>query len=137
MDKIDISVSSKEESDMRKMRTPEIDVIRFTESDVIVASAKTITVAGLGDPDNVSATFKMGANTWDSNTIVNAGSDTCKDMMNAYAGGETDGRIYVGNAQIPVFGLALDDYYGNDKSEQYSVINGTYVWNGNAFKKKS
>ena len=55
---------------MRKMRTPEIDVIRFTESDVIVASAKTITVAGLGDPYNVSATFKMGANTWDSNTIV-------------------------------------------------------------------
>ena len=123
---------------MCKMRTPEIDVIRFTESDIVAASGgKFITIAGLGDRNNVGATFKMGANTWDSNTIVNAGDGTCKNMMNAYAGSETNGYIYVGNEPRQVFGLALDDYFGFDNSEQYSVYNGTYVWNGTAFTKQS
>ena len=58
---------------MRKMRTPEIDVIRFTESDIVAASGgKFITIAYLGDPYNVSAKFTMGANTWNSKTVVDA-----------------------------------------------------------------
>ena len=137
MDKIDISVSSKEESDMRKMRTPEIDVIRFTESDIVAASGgKFITIADLGDSHNVTAKFTIGANTLDSNTIFNEGYDKCKDMMNACAGGETDGWIFVGNNQTQLFGLARDDCWGYDDSEYYSVYNGTYEWNGNIFLKK-
>lgn len=124
---------------MRKMRTPEIDVIRFTESDIVAASGgKFITIAGLGDcyTEAKIATFTMGANTWNSITIVNAGEAKCKDMMDAYAGGKTTGGyIYVGNEQKQVFDLAGVDYWLED-SEEYSVYNGTYEWNGNKFLKK-
>ena len=122
---------------MRKMRTPEIDVIRFTESDVVAASGgKFITIAGLGDPYDVRATFKMGANTWDSKTVVDAQSSGVEKMMNEYSGGQTDGYIYGDYERIQVFDLAHADYNGYDNSEQYSAFNGTYEWNGSIFLKK-
>ena len=134
---MNISVCSKEESDMRKMRTPEIDVIRFTESDIVAASGgKFITIAGLGDPDTVSAKFTMGANTWDSKTVVDAQSSGVETMMDEYSGGKTNGYIYGDYEQIQVFDLASADLYWYDNSQQYSAFNGTYEWNGNIFLKK-
>ena len=122
---------------MRKMKTPEIDVIRFTESDIVAASGgKFITIAYLGDPYNVSAKFTMGANTWNSKTVYEAGPSGVEKMMNVYSGGTTDGYIYGDLERIQVFDLAAADLYWSDNSAQYSAFNGTYEWNGNVFLKK-
>ena len=122
---------------MCKMRTPEIDVIRFTESDIVAASGgKFITIADLGDRATVSATFKMGANTWNSKTVVDAQPSGVAEMMDDYSGGQTEGKIYIGEQSVFVFSLALADVVEDD-APSYSVYNGTYVWNGTAFTKQS
>ena len=121
---------------MRKMRTPEIDVIRFTESDVIVASAKTITVAGLGDPNNVKATFQIGSRTAWTSQQVYANEDAFVAEMDAYAGGDTLGWLWDGNDGYSVWGLAMSDVEKSDSNNE-SNYNGTFEWNGNAFRKKS
>ena len=120
---------------MCKMRTPEIDVIRFTESDIVAASGtKFMTIAGYGDPNNVGATFQIGSRAAWTSQQVYANQDAFEAEMDAYAGDKTWGKIWFDEKRSDyVKYLAMDDCFDSDGTMS---VNGTYEWNGNKFLKK-
>ena len=92
---MNVSVSSKEESDMRKMKTPEIDVIRFTESDVIVASGGGIlTLSQMGDGDNDNNIASFGGHDY---TKVDGSGALVSALNSFYGGGIKDETMIQGD----------------------------------------
>ncbi len=136
---MDLSLSFMGEFDMRKMKAPEMDIIRFNESDVIVASGsepviRTITLSGMDDNGKGNGRYSFD----DGRIFTTASSD----------------RTALGNALVDYFGASSTNpnFVALEKSNFYSVTelnnydqqgmdrggtsNGTYIWAGNNFQQQ-
>ena len=129
---------------MTKFHTPQMSVIRFNESDVIVASngiGKTLTISGLGNTASVDGLFVLG----NGRSLT---SEQMKDgnlflsTFNNYLGTSYTGRssftAYVENedgtiGNTAVYTLASMDRKSDDSSS-YAMYNVTYTWNGSRFE---
>lgn len=124
---------------MLKMKTPEVDVIRFTESDIVAASGgRFLTVAGLGNtiPD---ATFTIGSsNVWSSEQVNNNNSGFTTAVNNYLGSNDFDGKLYAGSNSYSVSDLAYNDFMGMDGmwDDTEAQYNGTFEWNGSRFVKQ-
>lgn len=124
---------------MSKMTAPKMDVIRFNESDVIVASigGKTITIDGLGNKIANDATFIIGdGDPWTSRQVNSNSAFTT--ALNEYLGGNyfsNNDEIIVGFYEDGSFLGNRITYYAshdmvNDTSGYVSRnLNGILEWN--------
>ena len=127
---------------MSKMTKPTVDVVRFTESDVIVASGGMMTITGLGNGSTKDARFVFGptdyANYTSSDIITEPGvtNPYFFTQFNSYF--ETN---FNDLDKITVGGETLLNLVSSDLGEQteghYSDRNGTYRWNGTYFDRMS
>lgn len=104
-----------------KMETPKMDVVRFKEADVIVASGEDLrqfsTLSGWGvDPINqASVSFKTGLD----------GAETVHGFDEIHSTPGMYGLTYNnGTTSIPLSVLAESD-------AEHSEFNGTYIYTGN------
>ena len=131
---------------MKKMSEPKMDVVRFNESDVIVASGgvsgvKTLTVSGIGNGVDNDALFALGGNggTWSSEQIEFRDSSYVKSI-NSYLGVDASNRRICLNVPLatggygsyPLRNLAGDEYSSHDNNYRVD-FNGDYTWNGSHF----
>ena len=110
---------------MRKMKTPEVDVIRFNESDVIVASGgpDSVRLAGLGN-GQADATLSFMGKTYDYNSL-NAAYDAISQEHSVPSNG-----LYLYIPDIPEATYSNNLFnadQGRDPSSN-SVWNGTYTY---------
>ena len=131
---------------MSKMSAPEMDVIRFNENDVIVASnggIKTLSITGIGTGDSGDALFVFGGNggSWTSLQVASRDS-LFVTRIERYLGIESYDKLYLevpledgGIASIPLGNIAQAEYTGSDKAND-SIFNVSYTWNGYKFKKQ-
>ena len=115
---------------MSKMTKPTIDVVRFQESDVIVASGyigKTMTISGLGNDRAEDATFY---NHWTSGDIL-GNKPGYVTLMNNYLGTNYNAvsDFLVGESNI----LTLADSDHNTDDKVFDDYNGLWTWNGSRF----
>ena len=121
---------------MSKMKSAQMTAIRFTESDVIVASGgigKTMTISDLGNGVERDGTFY---NSWRSSDINGTPSKYVEEM-NAYLGTSYSNvsDFAVGNTNI--WNLVQNDLSESQESPSGdSGYNGTWTWNGSAFVNK-
>ena len=104
-----------------KMETPKMDVVRFQEADVIVASGEDrrqfSTLSGWGvDPiEQASVSFKTGLN----------GTETVHDYAEIHSTPDMYGLTYDnGTSSIALSELAKSD-------AEHSEFNGLYIYTGN------
>ena len=121
---------------MTKMSTPEMDVIRFSESDVIVASGvvgKTLSISGVGDGDKGNAFLTIGGIPYSSNQVVNyttGFSAAYNDYMSGLSTYSTGTMLHHsdGNNSLTINGAFMYDA-GTSTSDSYNAwVNGSYVW---------
>lgn len=116
---------------MTKMSTPKMNVIRFNESDVIVASGvvgKTLSISGIGDGVNNNAFLTIGGTRYSSSQVVNSDSQFVAGY-NAYMSGlntySNDPYLYRGQNSLSIkVALGTDA----DTWSDYAWVDGTYVW---------
>ena len=122
---------------MSKMTKPTVGVVRFTESDVIVASG-IMRVTGLGDGTPRTGTFAFGKRNYTASDIYGDGdyNPTFFSEFNAYFG--TD---YTDADPIMVRGESLKVLVSNEMDDTSASsqdwYNGTYRWNGTYFDRIS
>ena len=109
---------------MSKMRMPEMDVVRFQESDVIVASSIRII--------NVEDTVKKNAEVYRNDVLVGSNLDgSFTSFFNSYSPSTT---FYRGNDDSP---FALDTIVNDDRSGvSVPDFDGTYAYQGNGIWQK-
>ena len=117
---------------MRKMKTPEMDVIRFNESDVIVASgdpvpANTLRLTGFNS-GSVVGKFQVGDNSYTTNSDVSG----LYDDLSTLAGTTVNGDTCVSNGHYYMFSSLIRDDQGGMDLDGYD---GDYTWSGWYFKK--
>lgn len=125
---------------MRKMKTPEMDVIRFDESDVIVASgggtvpAGILRVSGLDNYEAGDGKFAFGTHsyttgTMDSADFYNQLNDTFQSSWGTIS--NSTSLNYDGG------GTSLGWAIGDDlKGSNAWGLDGDYTWNGSSFSKQ-
>ena len=132
---------------MKKMSEPKMDVVRFNESDVIVASGgfdsalRTLSVTGVGDGEANNALFAFGGKggTWSSKQIEFSDSSYV-NSINSYLGVDASNRRICldvplatgGYASYPLRNLAGDELSSRDNNFNVDY-NGDYTWNGSHF----
>ena len=117
---------------MSKMRMPEMDVVRFQESDVIVASSNSISLNLFGDGVNGN-----GYVTYLGQNYGNL--QTAGDLSSFYSAFNKDhGTSIGGTTNIGYKGgmTNFDGLQSIDNTTSTSGIDGPYVWNGNEFAKQ-
>ena len=96
---------------MSKMKVPEMDVIRFNESDVIVASggvvSKTLTVNNLTDSNNKNVSITCNGTTVGRDAIYDASGTAVSSLLNSY--------------------LGIEDYYKNNDDIRLCVTPTNYT----------
>ena len=116
------------------MKNPEADVIRFSGSDVVAASAtKSFNMTGAGNAIAQDLTIKFNDGSY---TYINNGSQTRTDLydtLTSYFGVSNDvtgyTRLIKSSTTSSNFGTVLNnDDVGSSKS-----MDGTYTWDGSAF----
>ena len=125
---------------MTKMSTPEMDVIRFSESDVIVASGgiagKTLSISGVGDGKEGNAFLTIGGTPYSSNLVVSSDSQFVTGYNDYMSGLSTYSEdILLRSGQNSLFiktALGTDADGLSDSS--YSWIDGTYGWSNDALE---
>ena len=114
---------------MSRLRTPEVEVIRFNEADVIVASGGTLTMTNFGDSNSANnvTTYKS------DKYIYNDGQVGLDGFIN-YIKGDVgyNGNIMFdpgdGNEQSLIGALTYkDDVDGADYNGTYRWYNGVFV----------
>ena len=117
---------------MSKMRTPEIDVVRFSESDVIVASG-FYKLSGADDNTANNLLFTKGNTTLFSNSKTNPVNNF---EANGFSADPTFQYTNMWGDLVnnPISNLSKSD----EQAETYVQIHmfdidGDYKWNGNAF----
>jgi len=113
-----------------------MDVVRFKESDVIVASgAKTMTISNFGDGNNSNGRFTFGSFSYTHNDVYN-NFESFKSGFNSYFGANIqDGnQIFIdpGYGFSPALSLLIMIEAKNDPATN-SIFNGTYSWDGFKF----
>ena len=130
---------------MRKMNTPKMEVIRFKNEDVIVASGFRLSVAGFDDTTEKNGVFTLdgvrygqGQNgaivdkSWDEFLIVLSENH----LYNGdFGSGLGTGVQIDGRHSTSIHGLYDADNGGNlvDFEDTALKVNGTYRWNGTDF----
>lgn len=99
---------------MKTMRTPKMDVVRFTESDVIVASSKNY--------DNLSLA-KYNNGTLEDATINGDSIATFVRVADSLHTNTSSIFLYDHGNSVSVSQLL-------DKEETNTITDGTYEWNG-------
>ena len=117
---------------MTKMRKPNMNIVRFTESDVIVASFR-LTGMGNGAEDGK---FWYGNNSYSVTSTAtrapfydafyNGTGISINDMTPVY---------YNGGGQYPIEGT-ISSAVDFDTDGEHSYVNGTYYWDGSSFRYK-
>ena len=135
---------------MTKFTAPKMSVIRFNESDVIVASngiGKTMTVSLVGNGTLGDATFTLGNGASLGSSAINGDSSSFSSLVNDYLGGTyfsdsseimlnryaKDGVTIhnVGYSVLQASGYDLNRDTSFDSG--YDRYNGVYTWNGSIF----
>ncbi len=131
---------------MTKFHTPQMSVIRFIESDVIVASngvGKTLTISGTYNNTNNDALYVLGNGQSFNDNQVTSSNSTFLSTINSYIGGvnfATSGEIRLvqmtsnnkPGISSTLYGVALHDMYRADNDSYYDY-NGVYTWDGSNF----
>ena len=126
---------------MTKFHAPQMSVIRFNESDVIVASnglGKTLTILGYGNTEPGDATFTIGnGDPWTSSQVY--GNSAFTTAVNDFLGGNyfsNNNEIYMGyidssgNAHSQTIdNIAYNDINGDEKKAIRTRLNGVFTWN--------
>jgi len=113
---------------MSKMRVPKMDVVRFKESDVIVASGglpNFIKVAGFNDNISGNGTIEYNGVTYDKTNY-----SVLIDFLTA----QTD---YDSNVKYQSMSQTINKLFArHDGTNAGGYVDGTYVWDAsdNAFK---
>ena len=116
------------------MNKPGVDVIRFSGSDIVVASAiKSFSMSGSKNTVAQDLTIKFNDGSY---TYINNGSQTRTDLydtLTSYFGVSNDvtgyTRLIKSSTTSSNFGTVLNnDDVGSSKS-----MDGTYTWDGSAF----
>ena len=117
---------------MTKMSTPKMNVIRFNESDVIVASGvvgKTLSISGIGDGQSGNAFLNIGGTPYNSSQVHDS-DDGFINGYNAYMSGlstySEDILLHSGQESLFI-NTALGSADGSSDSSYY-WIDGTYEW---------
>lgn len=112
---------------MKTMKTPTMDVVRFTESDVIVASGDTfheiVTLSNLG---NSNFDDNRASGTGFNFTFSDIRSGSIAHLLNL------DSSFNNGASEATLRSL-VDSTYEND-SEGYAAFNHTYEYNNDSKK---
>ncbi len=117
-----------------KMEAPKMDVVRFKESDVIVASTPTSYVFGFNNEVPNDAYIKHNGVTYtDSATFASAmANEGLAPVFEAYLeGGNAEGTYY--NTSLMFY---ADSVAGKQEETSVFIPDGTYQWNGEHFKYK-
>ena len=122
---------------MSKMSAPRMDVIRFNESDVIVASVvaagKTLSVRGVGDGHNGTAFLNIGGINYSSRQVIGNDSNFIA-AYNAYMGELTtyrsDTLLHNGQESLSIYNVLKDDASEGSYDNYHRWANTTYTWNG-------
>ena len=129
---------------MTKFTAPQMSVIRFNESDVIVASngvGKTLTISGTYNNTSNDALYVLGnGQSFNDNQVLY--DSAFISTINSYIGGvnfatsgeiqlEKMGKKYV-TGSCSLYGLALNDMNRADDEYGYNY-NGVYTWDGSRF----
>lgn len=115
---------------MTKMRMAKLDVVRFTESDVIVASRNMITVSGMGDGKANNLNIGYGENSYfaGSEEQMQAFYNAFNPVNHTNINGDT--RIYFINGETSTELSMLETF-----DAQYTNFgNGSYIWKDGAFR---
>lgn len=120
---------------MSKMVAPEMDVVRFRESDVIVASSqyvgKQMTISDLGNGSPKDGTFY---NSWRSGDIT-GNPEGYVGAMNGYLGTNYSNVSDFKVGDTDIWTLAVRDVNESQESPSGDAgYNGTWTWNGSAFR---
>ena len=107
-----------------KMETPKMDVVRFQEADVIVASgvATYVTLSNLGNNDfndNTASGHSAGSNFSLGFSDMKGG--TLAQLLNL------ESNFNNGTSTSSLKNL-VDNTYDNDDDDAYAAFNGNYVW---------
>ena len=123
---------------MRKMKTPEMDVVRFKESDVIVASggvpAGVMTLTGYSDFTQGNGKMSFGGKDYSSEYIIYNTADFVNAVQKSYPG--AGNVMYLKNAsqEESARNFAWDDYYSGMPIDD---ADGDYEFNNGVFTKTS
>jgi len=114
---------------MSKMNAPKMEVVRFKEADVIVASgAKTLTLENFGNGVLGDGSLNFGNYTHTSNDVRYWNNTDLKDHMYDYFGydfnADRDSKFFNGTHG---FKAIASDAYGNSDTSSNS-LNGTWEW---------
>ena len=121
---------------MSKMSAPEMDVIRFNESDVIVASVgaaeKTLSISGVGDGQGNTAFLNIGGTDYTSRHVIDSDSDFIA-AYNTYMSGLTtyssSTLLHRGQESLSIGTVLKDDADAGSSDIYYHWPNTTYTWN--------
>ena len=126
---------------MSKMSAPQMSVIRFNESDVIVASigGKTLRITGVGDGIPQNATYALGNGDSFNSYLLSYEPDMVLTSINSYLGEELtnpdliilsvlkENGKYSSTRLVNIFPSEYDRRQGDVDNAFYSER--TYVWN--------
>ena len=123
---------------MSKMKMPEIDVIRFSESDVIVASGgvvKTLSITGIDNGTNKDASLTLGDGAPINYNDVYRRTETFTNAYNTYMSGiDTYGtnstRLYRNSYEGDTTNVTIYNAFYREEENLYSWAEGSYIWNG-------
>lgn len=119
---------------MTKMSTPEMVVIRFSESDVIAASGgiagKTLSITGIGDGRSGNAFLTIGGTPYNSSQVYNNDDDFINgynDYMSGQSTYSEDILLHSGQNSLSIK-VALGPDADGFSDSSYYWIDGTYEW---------
>ena len=114
---------------MSKWSSPEMNVVRFNEKDVIVASgvAKTITLQNFGNGVAGDGLLHFGNYTHTSNDVQMWNRTNLKDNMKEYFGYDFDANKYGNYFDGRGFGAIASDVVDN-RDTSPANLNGTWEW---------
>lgn len=127
---------------MGKMKMPTVDVVRFTESDVIVASGGIMNVSNLGNGEEAT---DAGDGVWKFGTLTYTSSDIHGNpgyfvsQFNSYFGtkiASTADIRFAGRTGTDLYTLVEDDMEDIGQSSGDSGYNGSWRWNGSSFDRQ-
>ncbi len=124
---------------MSKMRMPEMDVVRFQESDVIVASAGSFTLVKYGNGKSGDAYVAYNGTNY--GTQQPGGGSFPQSLYDAF-NANNPGVNFSGSSDFHWESEAgwstqnFDWIVGQDNTDSTSSVDGTYRWSGTQFIKQ-
>jgi hypothetical protein len=116
------------------MKKPEVDVIRFSCSDVVAASSPTMTWSKFGDN-----TAKNGIVNYNGQTYTIDSADSITSLYTAMSGiGVTDSTRIDNNTSNEKMKAVLNlEAGGRENGVRSPLWNGTYIYENGVFTKKT